>query len=273
MPHAQRPSQSTLMAPSLQRLAARGPHRRARAGGGARTRCTSQTKPRITSLLAPAPRPPAPCLTRPETALSPQHPHSPAARTASTIPMPHAQRPSPSTLKAPSLQRLAARGPHRRTRARGGARTRCTIQTEPRITSLLVAAHRPPAPCLSPRCHVPRKTRTALGRNALTARTRMTAPQGCRSGMPRARPIQQPMPPTKAQLPIETRYAAKVAGAHRRVSAECARGERRRAAAHVYYATLQRAKLQSRTPPSLTHRAPSVNPPRPSCTASPKPPS
>jgi hypothetical protein len=188
--------------------------------------------------------------------------------------MPHAQRPSQSTLNAPSLQRLAARGPHRRTRAGGGARTRCTSQTKPRITSLLAAAHRPPAPCLNPRRRFPRKTRTALSRKALTDRTRVTARHKAAAPACLApRPIQQPMPPTQAKLPIEPRYAAKSASTHRRVSAECARVERRRAAAHVYYAALQRANLQSRTPPSLTHRAPNINTPRPSCTASRKPPS
>ncbi len=103
---------------------------------------------------------------------SPQHPHSPAAHTAPrpTPPRgPHRPNhpdaacatPFPIHAEAPSLQRLAARGLHRHARAGGGARTTCTSQTKPRITSLVAAAHRPMAPCLNPRRRFPRNTRTA----------------------------------------------------------------------------------------------------------------
>jgi hypothetical protein len=85
-----------------------------------------------------------------------------------------------------------------------------------------------------------RNTRTAISRKALTARATVTARHKAAAPACLARrPIQQPMPPTHAKLTIELRYAATVASAHRPVSAECARGERRRANAHVHHAALQ----------------------------------
>ena len=98
------------------------------------------------------------------------------------------------------------RPPHRRhcrARARGGARTLCTSQTQTAHHLPPRAARRPPAPCLH-RGGAARKTRPALRRTALAARPRVTARHKAAAPTRLAsRPIHQPMPPTQARLPIE----------------------------------------------------------------------
>ena len=81
-----------------------------------------------------------------EAALSPHVLHSPAAKTARAIPMPHAQRPSPSTIKARHSNALPPEGRivmHEQEEA-----LVLPAQAKPNRAALPPsAAHRPPAPC------------------------------------------------------------------------------------------------------------------------------